>query len=175
MNGKMKKCRLNNLPKDIELRAAELVCQLSRIWSLNPWFHICSLPQGQSRILPRLSKGKDFPVRLLEAPRCMRDGAPLAFGWPGPDIICPSHTRRPDSQQRRSGVTKPPSSKKLCMWLGKVFCFPENFQLETWRQSVTKSGTHSLSGSSLFWRCQWGSKGDVRLGQAEGWGQGSNW
>ena len=40
---------------------------------------------------------------------------------------------------------------------------------------MTRSGSHSLSGSSLFWRCQWGSKGDVRLGQAEGWGQGSNW
>lgn len=31
MNGKMKKCRLNNLPKDIALRAAEVVCELSRI------------------------------------------------------------------------------------------------------------------------------------------------
>lgn len=172
MNGKMKKCRLNNLPKDIELRAAELVCQLSRIWSLNPWFHILTLSSSRAKTgsFPDSARGRDSLWGCLRLQ--------VHEGWSSPGLWVTRtwhHLSLPYQATRLPWeIWGHQTYKQQAVYVaGKVFCFPENFQLETWRQSVTRSCSWT-SGSSLFWRCQWGLRVISDLGKLRSWGQ-SNW
>lgn len=114
----MKKWKLSNLPKEVELRAAELVCEPSQIWPLSPWFHICCLPQGQSWTHPRLSTGKDALWRCLRLPGPWGMEPLGLWGtrtWP----IHPSHTRWSGPQQRRSGVARSPQAVRAMRVAGK--------------------------------------------------------
>lgn len=119
--------------------------------------------------------GERRPVRLLEAPRSMRDGTPRPLG---DQDLTPSIPPIPDDQapsRGHRGSLDHPKQWGLCIWLGRILPRSELSARNTRDRMLPGLAVTASEAALYYGGVDGGVKGDVKLGQAEGWGQGSDW